>query len=105
MRRYRLFSFFLLAVLVVRESVGQESPPLRLRVDVDLVTVRVSVMDPLNRYITGLGQEHFKIFENKIEQDVTHFSNHESPVSLGFVLDVSGSMQMNVLRIRTDNSG
>lgn len=101
MRRYHVFSFFLLAVLVVRESVGQESPPLRLRVDVDLVTVRVSVMNPLNRYITGLGQEHFKIFENKIEQDIAHFSNHESPVSLGFVLDVSGSMQINILSARS----
>jgi Ca-activated chloride channel family protein len=58
-------------------------------------------MNPLNRYITGLGQEHFKIFENKIEQDIAHFSNHESPVSLGFVLDVSGSMQINILSARS----
>lgn len=101
MCRYHLFPFFVLAILVVRESVGQESPPLRFRVDVDLVTVRVSVMDSLNRYVTGLGQEHFKIFENKMEQDITHFSNHESPVSLGFVLDVSGSMQINILSARS----
>ncbi len=38
------------------------------RVGVETVFVKVSVTDPLNRYVTGLEQEHFKVFEDKVEQ-------------------------------------
>ncbi len=74
--------------------------PARIRVDVDMVVVRVTVTDPLNRYVIGLDQEHFKIFEDKVEQDIIHFSNDRSPVSVGIILDVSGSMSDNILSAR-----
>ncbi len=36
----------------------------RFRVNVDTVVLRVTVTDPLNRYVVGLEREHFRVFEN-----------------------------------------
>lgn len=65
-----------------------------------MVLVRVTVTDPLNRYVIGLEKDHFKIFENKVEQEILHFSNVHSPVSVGLILDVSGSMSDNIYSAR-----
>jgi Ca-activated chloride channel family protein len=63
-----------------------------IRVDVELVLVNVSVIDPYNRFVTGLGKEHFQIFEDKKKQPVLHFSNEDVPISIGLLFDASGSM-------------
>ena len=63
-----------------------------LRVDSNLVLVPVSVCDPDNRPVTGLEKEHFKVFDNKVEQTVTHFSMDDEPLAVGLVFDTSGSM-------------
>ena len=39
-----------------------------IRVDMTLVQINVTVTDPLNRFVTGLEKEHFKLFEDKVEQ-------------------------------------
>jgi Ca-activated chloride channel family protein len=69
-------------------------------VDVDLVVANVTVTDPLGRYVVGLEKEHFRVFENKIEQEVIHFSDARSPVSVGIILDTSGSMKDDILSAR-----
>jgi Ca-activated chloride channel homolog len=61
-------------------------------VNADLVTVNVTLTDAYGRYVTGLGKEAFSIFDNKEEQQITHFSDDDAPVSMGVVFDVSGSM-------------
>jgi Ca-activated chloride channel family protein len=63
-----------------------------LRVDSSLVLVPVSVCDPTNRPVTGLEREHFKVFDDRIEQTVTHFAMDDEPVAVGLVFDISGSM-------------
>lgn len=63
-----------------------------LRVDTNLVLVPVSVCDPTNRPVTGLEREHFKIFDDRVEQTVTHFAMDDEPVAVGLVFDISGSM-------------
>ena len=63
-----------------------------IQVDVNLVLVTVTVTDPLNRLVTGLEKEHFRVFEEKREQEVLHFSNEDVPISVGLVFDASGSM-------------
>ena len=75
--------------------------PPRFRVDVDTVVVRITVTDPLNRFVVGLEKEHFQVFENKLEQTLTHFSNDKSPISVGIILDMSGSMGDNILSARS----
>jgi VWFA-related protein len=63
-----------------------------LRVDSNLVLVPVSVCDSANRPVTGLEREHFRIFDDRVEQTVTHFAMDDEPVAVGIVLDISGSM-------------
>jgi Ca-activated chloride channel homolog len=75
----------------------KRSMPDRLvfHVGVETVFVNVSVMDPLNRHVIGLEKEHFKVFEEKVEQDIVHFSRQAAPISVAIVLDISGSMKSN----------
>ena len=63
-----------------------------IHVEVPLVLVPVSVIDPYNRFVTGLGKEHFEIFEDKDQQTIQHFSNEDVPLSAGLLFDASGSM-------------
>ncbi len=64
-------------------------------VGVETVFVKVAVTDPLNRYVTGLEKEHFRIFEDKVEQTIVHFTQETAPVSVGILFDVSASMKEN----------
>ena len=70
----------------------QKRPTANLRVDTNLVLVPVTVCDPLNRPVTGLEKEHFKVFDDHVEQTVTHFAMDDEPVAVGLVFDISGSM-------------
>lgn len=63
-----------------------------IRVEVPLVLVQVSVVDPYNRFVTGLDKEHFRVLEDKQSQDIQHFSNEDVPLSAGIIFDASGSM-------------
>ncbi len=63
-----------------------------IRVDTTLVQINVTVTDPLNRFVTGLEKEHFRLFEDKIEQKIRDFSSEDAPLSIGLVFDTSGSM-------------
>ncbi len=76
------------------QSPQKPTPPI-FRVGVETVFVKVSVTDPLNRYVTGLEKEHFKIYEDKVEQSINHFTQESAPVSVGIIFDVSGSMKTN----------
>jgi Ca-activated chloride channel homolog len=69
-------------------------------VETSLVLVPVSVYDPTNHPVTGLEREHFKLFEDKVEQQVTHFSMDDEAVAVGIVLDTSGSMGNKLRRAR-----
>jgi len=46
----------------------------------------------MNRPVTGLEKEHFKLFDDKVEQSISHFAMDDEPVAVGLVFDVSGSM-------------
>jgi VWFA-related protein len=71
---------------------GQDGDGFRFRTGVDLINVAVSVSDANGRYIPRLRQEDFVLYEDGVEQPITHFSNERVPVSLGLVVDTSGSM-------------
>ncbi|HEX8852197.1 MAG TPA: VWA domain-containing protein [Pyrinomonadaceae bacterium] len=64
----------------------------RYIVNSDLITLTVTVTDMYGRFVTGLGQKAFTIFDDKQEQQITFFSDEDAPVSLGVIFDVSGSM-------------
>ncbi len=71
-----------------------------LRIDTNLVLIPVSVTDPLNRVVTGLEREHFKIFEDKIEQQIAQFGSEDAPLSVGLVFDTSNSMGAKLQKSR-----
>jgi VWFA-related protein len=77
---------------------GQE--PVTLRSDTTLVLIPVSVTDKLNRFVVGLGKENFKLFEDGKEQKITDFSGEDAPLSVGILVDTSGSMDMKLNRSR-----
>ncbi len=75
-------------------------PPSNIRIDSNLVLVPVSVCDPMNRPVTGLEKEHFKLLDDKVEQTITHFSMDDEPLAVGLVFDISGSMSNKLRRSR-----
>jgi VWFA-related protein len=75
-------------------------PSANLRVDSNLVLVPVTVCDPMNRPVTGLEKEHFRVLDNKVEQTITHFGMEDEPLAVGLVFDTSGSMGDKLKRSR-----
>jgi Ca-activated chloride channel family protein len=71
-----------------------------IRIDTTLVLIPVAVTDPMARFVTGLERENFKIYEDKVEQDITQFSSEDAPLSVGIVFDTSGSMGAKLTRSR-----
>ena len=67
-----------------------------LKVDIDLVLVNVSVTNDNNEVVTDLKPEHFQLFEDKVEQEITYFSTDVAPLSLGIIFDVSHSMEKKI---------
>jgi Ca-activated chloride channel homolog len=63
-----------------------------VHIDVNLALVNVTVTDPYNRIVTGLEPDNFRVFEDNIEQEVVNFSSEDVPISIGVILDRSGSM-------------
>ena len=83
------------ATLEVRPKPGEKvepRPQSNIRVDSTLVLIPVTVTDPLNRFVTGLERENFKLLEDKQPQEITQFSSEDAPLSVGVVFDCSGSM-------------
>ena len=58
----------------------------------DLITFTVTVTDIYGRFVSGLTKSAFTISDNKVDQEITFFSDDDSPVSVGILFDVSGSM-------------
>jgi len=64
----------------------------------DLITFTVTVTDLYGRFVSGLGKNAFSIFDEKQQQEITFFSDDDSPVSVGVLFDVSGSMSGDKVR-------
>jgi Ca-activated chloride channel family protein len=101
----------LIAGIAFSQSQGPVQPPKQpadnriktgdgIKVDVDLALVNVTVTDPLNRLVTGLEKENFRVYEDGVEQEVVTMSSEDVPVSIGLVFDMSGSMSDKVDKAR-----
>lgn len=71
------------------QGVENEKP---INVTQDLVTLTLTVTDYYGRYVTGLTEDAFTVYDEKEKQDITFFSDTDAPVSIGILFDVSGSM-------------
>jgi Ca-activated chloride channel family protein len=63
-----------------------------VKVQVDLVTLTLTVTDYYGRYVSGLTKEAFTVWDDNEEQEITYFSDADAPVSIGILFDISGSM-------------
>ena len=64
-----------------------------IRVGVELVSLNVTVTDGTNKYVSGLGEDDFDVFEDGAKQKLTFFSPTQQPISLAILLDTSASME------------
>src|SRR5687767_1982935 len=64
-----------------------------LRINADLVTLNVRVIDRNNRPINGIRQDEFKVFEDGVQQSIFSFTQEEVPVIYGLAVDTSGSLR------------
>ena len=83
-------------------AIGQEG--FRFHSSVELVNVTATVTDSSGHFVPGLKQTDFLVFEDDQPVDVTHFSSERVAVSLGIVLDTSGSMDGAEDRCRAGGS-
>src|ERR1700733_16107361 len=98
-----LSSFLTLSLLVSSCPVGAQTPPPKadsssseeptFRTDTRLVILPVSVVNKDGKLITDLPQKAFKVYENGVEQPIKIFSREDVPISLGMIIDNSGSMR------------
>jgi Ca-activated chloride channel family protein len=71
-----------------------------VRIDTNLVTVPVSVLDRDGRFISDLRREQFKVFENGVEQKIAYFESTEKPFTVALLLDTSGSTFFHLWEIK-----
>ena len=65
----------------------------QFRVTVDLISMNVTVTDTRNRFVTDLGRDDFRVFEDGIHQDISVFSQEDLPLRMILLLDSSASME------------
>jgi Ca-activated chloride channel homolog len=66
-----------------------------------LVVLPVSVLNKDGKLVTDLQQKSFKVFENGVEQPIKVFRREDVPISLGIIIDNSGSMREKRQRVET----
>jgi Ca-activated chloride channel family protein len=71
-------------------------------INTDLITFTITVTDLYGRFVSGLSKNAFSIFDNKEQQEISFFSDDDSPVSVGVIFDVSGSMSGDKIRRARD---
>src|SRR5256886_3912206 len=80
------------------QKLGKELDRPEIIINSDLVTLTVTVTDPYGRYVSGLNKSAFAVFDEKLPQDISFFSDDDAPVSVGVIFDVSGSMGGDKIR-------
>ncbi len=102
MKRSAVQLCLLFAVLVLialpGDAMPQGSPrpdlpgPYTIRTSVDLVVLHATVRDREGAPVSGLNKEDFQVFEDKVPQQIESFSHEDVPVTVGLIIDNSGSM-------------
>jgi VWFA-related protein len=79
----RTFLFFLLAGAAASQ----------ISVNVDLVVLQATVSDRANHPVSDLHEQDFQVFEDNVRQSITLFRHEDVPVTVGLIVDHSGSMR------------
>lgn len=103
-----LAALFVLLLSSITLSAQSQNPPPPPEVDGDevlrfnttLVTVPATVKNRSGGYIANLRREDFRIYEDRVEQDIVHFEVPEAPVTVALLLDASDSTQIKLKNIQ-----
>src|SRR5688572_9760241 len=90
--RFQYSSLIILAILTFGAQ-AQEQSDATFRADARLVVLHASVADKAGRLLTNLPRSAFKVLENNVEQPIKLFRREDVPVTLGLIVDNSGSMR------------
>jgi len=82
----------ILALVGTTPYAQQQQDGFRFKSGVELINVTATVTDRSGRFYSRLRKEDFLVFEDNKPVEVTHFNAERTPVSLGIVVDTSGSM-------------
>ncbi len=94
MKRMLLVAGCLVAALgAAAVAQGRQGGGAAIRAGVDLVSLNITVMDSMNRYVIDLDQGDFSVFEDGVKQDLTFFNRRQQPIALSLLLDSSASME------------
>jgi len=63
------------------------------RTETRLMVCHTTVLDKAGHLVTNLKQDAFSVFENDVKQDMLLFKHEDIPVSMGLIIDNSGSMR------------
>jgi VWFA-related protein len=90
----RTLSVLLLVVAAIAtpSAQQQDEKAFKFRTGVELINVTATVTDGNGRFVPGLRKEDFRVYQDDQPQQITHFNSERVPVSLGIILDTSGSM-------------
>jgi VWFA-related protein len=79
--------------LSAQSKSSQPEEPTIFRADTRLVVLHATVVDKTGKFLTNLPQSAFHVFENNVEQPIKKLIREDVPVSMGLIVDNSGSMR------------
>ena len=74
-------------------SLSLPAEPFTMKVSVEMVVLRATVLDRKNTLVSGLSKDDFQVYEDGVLQTIKYFSHEDIPVTVGLVIDNSGSMK------------
>ncbi|SRR5213593_2868943 len=95
------FALTLLAAATLSPARSLQDHDYKLSVDVELVQLPVSVLDEKGVPVLDLRKEIFAVYEDKILQNISLFKQEDVPLSVGLVVDTSGSMANKLNSLNT----
>src|SRR5205823_10500480 len=97
-----LVGVFAAAALLAQQAVAPvEDKPTVFRLNTRIVVCHTTVIDKTGHLVTTLPSSAFSVFENKVRQDIRSFKREDVPVSMGVVIDNSGSMRNKLAQVKT----
>lgn len=76
-----------------------QSNPYTLKKNVDMVRLPITIVDKNGNFVDGLKEANFRVLENKVPQTISAFTHADIPISVGLVIDDSGSMKSKRARV------
>src|SRR5947209_5632912 len=94
-------AFCFIFAMQAQQPAGTPDAPAIFTADTRLVVLPVSVSDKSGKLVTNLNRQAFKVFENGSEQAIKIFRREDVPISLGIIIDNSGSMRDKRQKVET----